>query len=148
MTGVSCSCLITGDRVSFGCLGSSCVSASPNSDLTSNLFRCDSVRSRLDAFQEFGHRAGEPARSRPLKDWFESIQGAVQVEEANAVKRVDVYLRDQQFEFAASQYIFHVTCTLLCFLLCLLFLINCYTSQEDLNVFVDSIQPDLIGLGS
>ena len=38
------------------------------------------VRSRLGSFQEFGHRAGEPARSRTLKDWFESIQGAVQVE--------------------------------------------------------------------
>ena len=45
----------------------------------------------------------DPARQ---SDQFESIEGTVQVEEANAVKRVDVYLRDQQFEFAASQYLF------------------------------------------
>ena len=48
----------------------------------------------------------EPARSRPLKDQFESNLGVMQVEEANAVKHEEAYLRDQRFEFAASQYIF------------------------------------------
>ena len=38
------------------------------------------VRSRLSTFQEFRHRAGEPARSRPLDDQFEFIQEAGQVE--------------------------------------------------------------------
>ena len=38
------------------------------------------VRFSLDAFQERGHRARESARSRLSKDCFKSIQRAMQVE--------------------------------------------------------------------
>ena len=41
----------------------------------------------------------DPARQR---DQCESIQGAMQVEETNAVNHEDAFIRDKQFEFAAS----------------------------------------------
>ena len=104
------------------------------------------MRSRLSTFQEFGHRAGEPARSRPLEDQFESIQGTGQVEWVDAVKRVDVYLRDQRFEFAASHII--NLCTLLC-VLCACYLNKLLHFARRFNVFVDFVHQhrDLIGVG-
>ena len=86
----------------------------------------------------------DPARQR---DQFESIQGAVQVEETNAVNHEDAFIRDKQFEFAASHSNIFI-CTLLCVALCFVILINCYTSQEDFNVFVNSVhQLDPKGVG-
>ena len=69
----------------------------------------------------------------------------MQVEWTNAVKHEDAYLRDQQFEFAASQLItlLYIICVLSC-----VTLINCYTSLEDiLCLWTLCSNPDPIGVG-
>ena len=53
----------------------------------------------------------DPARQR---DQCKSIQGAIQVEETNAVNHEDAFIRDKQFEFAASHSINLFTVIICC----------------------------------
>ena len=85
----------------------------------------------------------DPTRQR---DQFESIQGAVQVEETNAVNHEDTFIRDKQFEFATNQSL--ILLLLLCVICVLCYLNKLLHFARRRNVFVDSVQHlDPIGVG-
>ena len=78
------------------------------------------MRSRVIYFRVAGIEQENRRDPACQRDQFESSQGTVQVEETNAVNHEDTFIRDKQFEFAASQIIYTFADTL-CYLCALLF---------------------------
>ena len=97
--------------------------------------------------RQFGKRAEDWRDPAGRRDQSKFNPGPVQVVGTRSLKHEVAFIRDQRFEFAASHSNIFI-CTLPCVALCFVILINCYTSQEDFNVFVNSVhQLDPIGVG-